>query len=123
MWIIYILLAAALAATAVSVVRSVKTRSFSSVTSTGVPSARITAATVLLLVVTLVLSFAFGSTEPLPVNGRMFSSALWLRLADMFITTSAVLITVAIVAVTFGMSGLNRKLCLRRRTSCQPSKS
>lgn len=71
---------------------------------------RITVATVVLFVVTLALSFAFGSTDPLPVNGHMFSSSLWLRLADMFIVTSAVLITVAVAAVAFGMSGLNRKL-------------
>ncbi|MDE5947260.1 MAG: hypothetical protein K2G86_00480 [Prevotella sp.] len=122
-WLIYILFGATLVATAVSVGSTVKTRSYSSMTSTGVPSVRIAVATVVLLVVTLALSFAFGSTEPLPVNGHTFSSSLWLRIADMFIVTSAVLIAVAVAAVAFGMSGLNRKLNGRRMKSEPSTKS
>lgn len=109
-WLIYVLAGMALVATAVSVGHTIRTRAYSSVTSTGVPVGRIAVCTVSLLVLTLALSFAFGSTEPLSVNGHTFSSAVWLRLADMFIVTSAVLIGVAIAAVAFGMSGLNRKL-------------
>lgn len=62
------------------------------------------------LVVVLVLTFALGDVSPLTINGRTFSDGLWLRVADMLINTSLVLIIVAVAGVLFGVSGLSRKL-------------
>ena len=62
------------------------------------------------LVVVLVLTFALGDVSPLTINGRTFSDGLWLRVADMLINTSLVLIIVAVLGVLFGVSGLSRKL-------------
>lgn len=75
----------------------------------GVPSGRIVRGVVLLLVVTLVVTYALGSSEPLIVNGKVYAESGWLKLTDMFINTSAVLGVVAVAIVVYGVSGLNRK--------------
>lgn len=115
-WFIYVLVVLAVMVTAVSVVCEIRVRRHSALMSGGVPAGRIAWGTAALLAVAVTLTFAFGSTEPLEVNGRMFTSHLWLRLADMFINTSVVLTFVATVAVAFGMSGLNRRMNRRLTT-------
>lgn len=75
----------------------------------GVPSGRIVRGVALLLVVTLVVTYALGSSEPLIVNGKVYAESGWLKLTDMFINTSAVLGVVAVAIVVYGVSGLNRK--------------
>ncbi|MBQ8657068.1 MAG: hypothetical protein IJ527_08475 [Prevotella sp.] len=55
-----------------------------------------------LLVVALVLTFALASTQPLLINGDQFADALWLRLSDMFIFTTIIMLLVAIVGVVWG---------------------
>ncbi len=56
----------------------------------------IIAASVALL---LLLTYVFGSTRPLLSNGVVFDNPLWLRLADMFIYSSLILIAVCSVVV------------------------
>ena len=75
----------------------------------GVPSGRIARGVALLLVVTLVVTYALGSSEPLIVNGKVYAESGWLKLTDMFINTSAALGVVAVAIVVYGVSGLNRK--------------
>lgn len=105
----YVLCAVAVAVAVVSMVRGAALHGGSRYETNGVPSGRIALGVALLLVVTLALTFAFGSSEPLPVNGRVYGDELWLKLTDMFIGTSAVLGLVAIALVAVGMSGLNRR--------------
>ena len=59
-------------------------------------------AALLLPVGCLVLTFLLGSAEPLLVNGRPFADAFWLRLTDMFIFTSVILILVCSAIVVVG---------------------
>ena len=40
----------------------------------------------------MALTFLLASTDPLTVNGQPFTSEFWLRLTDMFILTSLILI-------------------------------
>lgn len=57
-----------------------------------------------LLVVTLAITFLLGSSEPLPVNGKLYEDTFWLKATDMFIFTSIILITICsavIVAMRF----------------------
>lgn len=115
LWYIYVLVFVTLVITVVSVVHDLRLRAKDNIIANGVRASRIAWLTAALLAVSLVLTFALGSSEPLSVNGRVFSSAIWLRLTDMFINTSIVLFVVAIVAVAFGMTGLNRKLPNRLR--------
>ena len=63
-----------------------------------------------LLVVTLIVSWLLGSTEPIIVNGRVFADAFWLRISDMFIWSSLVLIVIAVGCTLYGMTGLQRKV-------------
>lgn len=111
----YLLIAATIVVLAISVVRSIRRRGGSDVVVNGVPAARISYLTLALFVVTMVVTFSLGSTEPVKVNGATFSDSLWLRVADMFLVTSGILIAVAIVAIIFGVSGLNRRIRLRKK--------
>lgn len=115
MWYIYVLTAGALVVTAVSVVREIRMRAKDGKMENGVPATRIAWSITALLMASLALTFALGSTEPLRINGREFSSGTWLRITDMFINTATILLVTAIAAVAFGMTGLNRKLSERIR--------
>ena len=63
-----------------------------------------------LLVATLGLTYGLASTEPLLINGEAFTDTFWLRVSDMLINSSLVLMIIAIVCVAFGMSGISRRL-------------
>jgi len=43
-----------------------------------------------------------ADTSPLLINGHSYADAFWLRLSEMFINTSLLLICVAVAAVVFG---------------------
>ncbi len=106
----YALSIAAVIAAVVSMVHGVVRHGGSRYETHGVPSGRIALAVAGLLVVTLCLTFALGSDEPLLINGKVFSEAGWLKLTDMFINTSLVLGAVAVLLVAFGVSGLGRRI-------------
>ena len=108
LWLIYVLLAAVLGLSIWSVVRSHRLRDHHS-RENGVPAARIVWGVVVLFVVTMGLSWLLASTEPVVVNGRLFDSVFWLRISDMLIYSSAVLMLAAVGCVLYGMSGLSRK--------------
>lgn len=76
-------------------VRSIKSRKAGSIT-----SVRIMLGVALGTIVLLLLSFAMGSTAPIMANGTTYTDSLWLRVADMFIYSGAVLIVVAAVAAS-----------------------
>ena len=107
---IYLLTVVAIGVTVYSIVHGIKTRGRQSLTENGVPAGRITIITWVFTVLLLVISFALGSTEPIKVNGKDFCEGIWLRLSDMFIISSGVMILLAILAVAFGMSGYSRRM-------------
>ena len=92
LWLVYITLAAALAASAFSVWHGLRFRRKGSDVVNGVPAGRIGWLVLLGFVLIMGLSFALGSTEPILTNGVRFTDMLWLRVADMFIYTSIILI-------------------------------
>ena len=49
----------------------------------------------------LLVTFLIASSASLNINGKPFTDTFWLRLADMFIISTAVLIVVAVVALIF----------------------
>ena len=107
---IYLMVVVAIGVTAYSVVHGIRTRGRQGYSGNGVAAGRITIATWVFTVLLLVISFALGSTEPIKVNGKDFCEDIWLRLSDMFIISSGVMILLAILAVTFGMSGYSRRM-------------
>lgn len=65
-------------------------------------------------VLLLVLTFALGSSAPMLINGVEYSDVLWLKMADMLIRTSLMLIAVAIGAMIYGATKYNRKKHVRQ---------
>lgn len=57
----------------------------------------------------LALTFILGSSEPMTINGAKYDDALGLRLSDMFVSTSIVMIVAAIAAVVYGSTKYIRK--------------
>lgn len=75
----------------------------------GIPCGKIRrlvwAGTLLLLVAT----FAVGASAPMLVNGANYEDWLWLKVSDMFVYSSLVLLAAAIAAVIFGATRYVRK--------------
>lgn len=98
--------ALAVAAVAIGLKRCGRTQSVVN----NIPAARISWGTAVLLALSLLVTFALGSSKPVMVNGVEYTDAFWLKATDMFINTSFVLLFVAVCGVVFGLSGYNRKL-------------
>jgi len=113
LYFMYLLLFATTFVFILAVVRGIKMRDKSKDVSNGVPAARIVLGVVGLLVASLVATFAFGSGEPMIISGERFAETFWLKVTDMFINTSIVLMIVAICTVCYGLSGWNRKLRIK----------
>lgn len=48
---------------------------------------------------TLLITYLFGSTRPLSINGSLFTDTFWLRVADMFIHSSILIIIACSVVI------------------------
>ena len=107
---VYLLTAAAVGVAVFSAIHGIRTRSRQGGVENGVPAARINTITWIITALLLAGSFACATTEPIKVNGKLYSETIWLRLSDMFIVTSGVMILLAVIAVAFGMSGYSRRL-------------
>ncbi len=91
-----------------SVVSSVRRRDKSSSVVNNIPAAKISWFTVLLFVTCMVVTFSFGSSEPVNANGVKFNDVFWLKATDMFIDTSVILLVLAAIGVGIGISGYFR---------------
>lgn len=107
---VYLLTAAAVGVAVFSAIHGIRTHSRQGGVENGVPTARINTITWIITALLLAGSFACATTEPIKVNGKLYSETIWLRLSDMFIVTSGVMILLAVIAVAFGMSGYSRRL-------------
>ena len=107
---VYLLTAAAVGVAIFSAIHGIRTHSRQGGVENGVPTARINTITWIITALLLAGSFACATTEPIKVNGKLYSETIWLRLSDMFIVTSGVMILLAVIAVAFGMSGYSRRL-------------
>lgn len=113
----YVLMAVAVAVAVVSVFRGVRMRGGAGIVSNRVPSGKIASCTIAVLLLTLAVTFVSGSAEPLRINGKPYSDSLWLKLTDMLINTSVILMVIASAAVLYGMSGLSRRGGGKRKSS------
>lgn len=97
LWAVYVLIVIAVAATVYAAVHGVRTqgrqvaanRLYTKATIAGIATP----------VVVMALSYAMASTTPLTINGQPFTSSVWLRLSDMFIYSSAILIVICFAIV------------------------
>ncbi len=76
----------------------------------GVPVRRIFSITWIGLLALLVLTFALGSSDPMLINGENYVDWLWLKLSDMFVITSLLMLLAGMGAVIFGATRYIRKV-------------
>lgn len=99
LFIMYGLLVLAIVATGFSIVRAVKVRGKDFGVSNGVPSMRIALMTAGMLIIVLVATYLTGSDKPLSVNGGIYADAVWLKISDMFIHSSLILLLICFILV------------------------
>ena len=97
LWAVYLLIAAATIASVLSAIHGVRTQGRQVAASRLARRASVAAA--ILPVTVMALTYAAASTTPLTINGKAFTSTLWLRLTDMFIYTSVILIILCFIIV------------------------
>ena len=90
--LMYLALAVALIATAFSVWHGLRFRRKGEDVVNGVPAGKIGWIVAIGFVLCMVVTFLLGSTKPILTNGQLLTDTLWLRVADMFIYTSIILI-------------------------------
>lgn len=98
------LLAAGVAVAVWSVASAVKKRGKAQRFENNIPVKKISYGVIVTTLLVLIATFAIGSGEPLKINGLMFTDGLWLRVADMFIASSLLLLVIAVAAIIFGSS-------------------
>lgn len=104
-----VLVIVAIAVAVLAVVRAVKKSGRSESMVNNISVKKITVAVLILLAVLLLGTFLLGSSQSLLINGKDFTDTLWLKVADMFVNTSLILIVVAAVAVIYGATRYYRK--------------
>lgn len=97
----YLLIIGTLALTAFSLVMAYRNRNKNAAVVNNVPASRIAYSISGGVVALLILTFLFGSSAPMVINGEQYAQTLWLKTADMFIFTAIALLVVAIVAVAY----------------------
>ena len=90
--LMYLALAIALIATAYSVWHGLRFRRKGEDVVNGVPAGRIGWIVAIGFVACMVITYALASTKPVLTNGQLLTDTFWLRVADMFIYTSIILI-------------------------------
>jgi hypothetical protein len=106
--VIYAMLAGAIGLVAWSAFRSLKKRGSQTV-DLGFPAKRIVWGVAALLFITLSITSLFADTTPIIINGKTYSDAFWLRISDILINTSLVLIVAAVCCVIGGALWAGRR--------------
>ena len=97
----YLLIIGTIALTVFSLVMAYRNRNKSAAVVNNVPAARIAYIISGGVVALFILTFLFGSSAPMVINGEQFTQTLWLKTADMFIFTAIAMLVVAIAAVAY----------------------
>lgn len=103
----YLLIIGTILLTVFSLVMAFRNRNKSAAVVNNVPAARIAYIVSGSVVLLLVLTFLFGSSAPMAINGKQYAQTLWLKTADMFIFTALAMLVAAVAAVAY--SSLNKR--------------
>lgn len=106
MWFLF---AVTLIVSVVAVVRGVRRANQDEGVTNGIPARKITYITYGATALILLLTFVFGSTQAMVVNGQNFADTFWLRMSDMFVNSSLLLLVLAAGVVIFGATRYYRK--------------
>lgn len=101
LYTIYMLMAVAVLLTVWSVVRGRRMQDIAEAAPHRVPARRIALITIGVLVLTMLVTWLTASTDALTINGRTYSDTLWLRISDMLINTTLVLVALILLAGVF----------------------
>lgn len=104
-----LLTAGAIGVAAWSAVRSGKVSGGGERVVNNIPVRKIGLAVAIGTVVMLFLTFLLASTDPMKINGLNYTDKFWLRTSGMFVSTSLVMIFLAIAAVVYGATKYIRK--------------
>ena len=92
LWLMYIAVAAAIGVTLLSVMKTLRQRTKDDEIINGVPQTRIAWTVAGAFVACLVVTYLLGSSAPIVTNGQLFADTFWLKVTDMFIYTTIILI-------------------------------
>lgn len=104
-----LVLVGAVVVAAWSVVRSLKTTGWGERMSNNIPVRKIGTIVAVGTFAVMLFTFLLGSSTPMTINGATYDDSLGLRVSDMFISTSLLMIAAAIAAVLFGSYKTIRK--------------
>lgn len=104
-----LVLVGAVVVAAWSVVRSLKTTGRGERMSNNIPVRKIGTIVAVVTFAVMLFTFLLGSSTPMTINGATYDDSLGLRVSDMFISTSLLMIAAAIAAVLFGSYKTIRK--------------
>ncbi|MGI6223426.1 MAG: hypothetical protein ACOYJG_07435 [Prevotella sp.] len=107
--LMWLMLIGILGITIWSIATTLKKRGKAQRLENGIPVKKISYGVLIGTLILLILSLAFGSTEPMRINGVMFTDKFWLRISDMFISMSVIMMIVAVAAVVYS-GWRNRRL-------------
>lgn len=102
-------LVVSIAVTAVAVFVGLRKRNPDDRTVNGVPASLISWITVGVTFALLVVTFLLGSTRAMTINGREYADVVMLKLSDMFVSSSLVMILLAVGTVLFGYTRYIRR--------------
>lgn len=97
-----LMVVAAVAIVVWSVVRNLKSTGRKERMMNNIPVRRIAVVICVGTLVVMLLTFAFGSSKPMLINGSVFADVFWLKATNMMIATSLILMVAAVAAVVMG---------------------
>ena len=97
-WLMIAMLVAAIGAVVFCIVTGTRHRSHTAKVN-NIDTRRIVWCVVIPVALVMLLTFLFGSTDAININGHAYSEAIWLRLSFMFVTTAVVLVAAAVVLI------------------------
>lgn len=106
MWFLLIL---AVVLAIMAVVRTYRMNVKSEAVVNGVPQGKISRFTWMGTLLLLVLTFLAGSSMPMLVNGEKYTDWFWLKISDMLVLTSIIMLIAGIGVVVFGATRYIRK--------------
>lgn len=75
-----------------------------------IPARLISLSVLTILIGTLIITYTTSSDSAILINGKSYNEVSWLCISDMLIHTSEVLLFIALLAILYGMSGINRRI-------------
>lgn len=107
--LMWLMLIVAIVLAIISVVRGKRLDMKQDAVVNGVPEGKIVRITWIGTLLLVILTFTLSSSVPMLINGEEYADWLWLKIADMFVYSSIILLVIAIGAVIFGATRYVRK--------------